>query len=218
MKYSVVIVAGGQGLRMGSSLPKQYIPIGNVPILMRTIEAFYQFHSSIQIILVLPSSHQAYWSELCIQYKFIIPHEITSGGDTRFHSVKNGLQLALGDIIAVHDGVRPFVSKKVITECFYQAQKHGAAIPTIDVYETLRHINDNSSITVNRDEYRLVQTPQVFQSDLLKKAYEQAYNNIFTDDASVVEALGYSIHLVEGNRENIKITTPFDLTISQALI
>ncbi len=218
MKYSVIIVAGGKGLRMGGDLPKQYIPIQGKPILMRTIEAFYQFNAAMQIILVLPTDHQPYWSELCLQHSFTIKHEVAQGGETRFHSVRNGLQLAKGDVVGVHDGVRPFVSQEVLTRCYEMAEKTGATIPVIPVVESLRLVQHDASKAVDREAYRLVQTPQVFHLDKLQKAYAQDFNPLFTDDASVVEAAGYAITLVEGNRENIKITTPFDLKISSVLL
>ncbi len=219
MKYSVIIVAGGKGLRMGGDLPKQFLPIADKPVLMRTIEAFYHFDSAMQIILVLPLVHQEFWKSLCAEYSFTIPHQIATGGETRFHSVKNGLELSQGDVTGVHDGVRPFVSNKVIQSCYQEADEVGAVVPVVDVVETLRHIiSPNESKTVNRSDYKLIQTPQVFQTKLLRQAYQQEYSPLFTDDASVVEALGYPIYLVEGNRENIKITTPFDLKISDALV
>lgn len=218
MKYTVVIVAGGKGLRMGGDLPKQYITVAGLPILMRTIQAFYQFDADMQIVLVLPADHQPYWQDLCKQYSFDIYHQIATGGETRFHSVSNGLSLATGALIAIHDGVRPFVSQEVIKRCFDQAEIHKSVVPVIEVVETIRQLEGDNSKTVNRDEFRLVQTPQVFQEQIIRKAYQQPFNPLFTDDASVVEACGYNIHLVEGNRENIKITTPYDLKISTALV
>ncbi|NDV57841.1 2-C-methyl-D-erythritol 4-phosphate cytidylyltransferase [Bacteroides sp. 519] len=219
MKYAL-IVAGGKGLRMGGELPKQFIPIGTgKPVLMYTIEAFYLYNKDIKIILVLPLSQQEYWKGLCKEHNFAIPHIIADGGETRYHSVKNGLQYVDNDgLVGVHDGVRPFVSQQVIENCYTLAAKHKAVVPVIGVVETVRKIEDAGSITVNRDQYKLVQTPQVFNSTLLKQAYNQPYTDAFTDDASVVEAIGIAIHLTEGNRENIKITTPFDLKIANALL
>lgn len=218
MKHSVVIVAGGKGLRMGGDLPKQYITVAGVPILMRTIQAFHQFDADMQIILVLPADHQSYWQDLCNQYSFTVKHTMATGGETRFHSVSNGLSLTTGNLIAIHDGVRPFVSQEVIKRCFEEAEIHGSVVPVIEVVETIRQLDGSGSKTVNRDDYRLVQTPQVFQERIIKNAYQQSFNPFFTDDASVVEAMGSEIHLVEGNRENIKITTPYDLKISTALV
>ena len=219
MKKYVLIVAGGKGLRMGGDVPKQFLPIGGKPVLMCTIEAFYSYDPTIDIILVLPVVQQEYWKCLCREYAFMIPHKIANGGETRFHSVKNGLMLVGdGGWVAVHDGVRPFVSKEVIDRCFSEVGKYNAVIPVVDVVETVRHLTGDSSETVNRDHYKLVQTPQVFAVSLLKSAYNQTYVPAFTDDASVVESLGIKIVLVEGNRENIKLTTPFDIKVANALI
>lgn len=218
MKY-VLIVAGGKGLRMGTELPKQFLPIGGKPVLMRTLEAFYTYNSEIQIILVLPQSQQDYWKQLCREYHFLVPHAIADGGETRFHSVKNGLALVNAPgLVGVHDGVRPFVSQEVISRCYDLAAEKRAVIPVIDVVETVRHLEGEGSVTVNRDDYKLVQTPQVFDAELLKQAYDQPYTTHFTDDASVVESLGVSVVLTAGNRENIKITTPFDLKIATVLL
>lgn len=219
MKQYALIVAGGKGLRMGGELPKQFLPIGGKPVLMRTIEAFYTYNPEIQIILVLPGSQQSYWAELCREHHFSLPHVIADGGDTRFHSVKNGLLFVKTQgLVGVHDGVRPFVSREVIARCYALAAEKRAVVPVVDVVETIRHLESDNSVTVSRNEYKLVQTPQVFDADLLKRAYEQPYAPHFTDDASVVEALGVPVVLTAGNRENIKITTPFDLKIATALL
>ena len=221
MNKYIIIVAGGKGLRMGGEVPKQFLPIGGRPVLMRTMEAFYAFDAQIHIVLVLPVAQQAYWKELCEQYAFTLPYRLADGGETRFHSVKSGLDTIPTDeeaLVGVHDGVRPFVSAEVIGRCYVEAARTVAVVPVIDVVETVRHLeNDGRSTTVSRDEYELVQTPQVFSLDLLKKAYDQPYTPAFTDDASVVEALGHEVTLAEGNRENIKITTPFDLVVAEAL-
>ncbi len=219
MNKYVIIVAGGRGLRMGSELPKQFLLLGGKPVLMHTIEAFYHYDTDIQIVLVLPRDHQDYWKSLCSSYHFEIPHQIADGGETRFHSVRNGLQL-IGDtgLVGVHDGVRPFVSKEVIERCYLEAEQKQAVIPVVEVVETVRHLQGGESSTVPRNEYRLVQTPQVFSVPLLKKAYLQPYSPSFTDDASVVESFGEKVFLTDGNRENIKITTPFDLIIGKAWV
>ncbi len=218
MKKYIIIVAGGKGLRMGTEIPKQFIEVCGIPVLMRTISAFYNYDSSFDIILVLPIAQQDYWKNLCLKHKFNIPYRLADGGDTRYHSVKNGIALVEGEgLIGVHDGVRPFVSEEVIGRCYDEAAEVGAAVPVIDVVETVRHITSVGSETVPRNEYKLVQTPQVFRSNLLKHAYNQSYSSLFTDDASVVEALGEKISLVEGNRENIKLTTPFDLKMAELL-
>ncbi|MCQ4916653.1 2-C-methyl-D-erythritol 4-phosphate cytidylyltransferase [Bacteroides nordii] len=218
MTYTVLIVAGGKGLRMGSDLPKQFLPIGGKPVLMHTIEAFHHFDRTMKIILVLPQEQQTYWQELCAKHSFVIEHTVVDGGETRFHSVKNGLACVNSGLVGVHDGVRPFVSPEVIKRCYELAAIKKAVIPVIDVVETVRHITETGSETVSRNDYKLVQTPQVFDAELLKQAYAQEYTPFFTDDASVVEAMGVSVCLAEGNRENIKITTPFDLKISSALV
>lgn len=218
MKKHIIVVAGGKGLRMGGEIPKQFLPVGGRPVLMRTLEAFYAYDPSMHIILVLPESQQEYWRNLCREYNFTLPHEVADGGETRFHSVKNGLSLVYGEgWVGVHDGVRPFVSQTVISRCYQEAKSKQAVIPVIGVVETVRCLTENGSKTVPRDNYRLVQTPQVFDVALLRRAYTQEYSERFTDDASVVEALGESVCLVEGNRENIKITTPYDLKLAEVL-
>lgn len=216
-KYAI-IVAGGKGLRMGRELPKQFLPLEGKPVLMRTVERFVEADPAIRIVLVLPAAHQAYWKSLCAEYGFSLPYVLADGGETRFHSVKNGLQQVDADgWIAVHDGVRPFVSVETIRRCFDEAVRSGAAVPCLPVIETLREQNGAESRTVDRQRFRTVQTPQVFRARLLKEAYEQPYSGSFTDDASVVEAAGHRIALVEGNRENIKITEPFDLRVGEML-
>lgn len=213
----IIIVAGGKGLRMGTDIPKQFLPIGGRPVLMRTLERFREYSADLQIILVLPQAQQTYWKKLCQQYHFSVEYMLADGGETRFHSVQHGLALIPDDaegVVGVHDGVRPFPSVEVIAHCYETAREKKAVIPVIPVVETLRHITEG---TKPRGDYRLVQTPQTFDIQLLKAANRQPYNEGFTDDASVVEAYGYPITLVEGNRENIKITTPYDLKIAEVL-
>ena len=227
MSDYIIVVAGGKGLRMGSDIPKQFLPIGDKPVLMRTLERFREYSDDLQIIIVLPEAQQEYWQELCKKYDFKVEYLLANGGQTRFHSVQNGLALVPDDaegVVGVHDGVRPFPSIEVIRNCYETARTAKAVIPVIPVVETLRHISLTShplpltSKTVPRDEYRLVQTPQTFDIQLLKAANRQPYNDGFTDDASVVESYGHKITLVEGNRENIKITTPYDITVAEAII
>lgn len=216
----VIIVAGGKGLRMGSDIPKQFLPIGGKPVLMRTLERFRAYDDALQIILVLPEAQQAYWRELCGQYHFDVEYRLANGGQTRFHSVQNGLALVPDEaegVVGVHDGVRPFPSIEVIRNCYETARTKKAVIPVIPVVETVRHLEGDKSVTVPRGDYRLVQTPQTFDIQLLKAANRQPYNDGFTDDASVVESYGFEITLVEGNRENIKITTPYDLAVAEIL-
>ena len=228
----VIIVAGGKGLRMGSDISKQFLPIGGKPVLMRTMMRFREYSPTLQIILVLPKAQQDYWQELCKEYDFKLEYLLANGGETRFHSVQHGLALIPDDaegVVGVHDGVRPFPSFEVIRNCYETARTAKAVIPVIPVVETVRKLSpenpdkpDNpkahSSVTVPRNEYRLVQTPQCFDIQLLKAANQQPYNDGFTDDASVVEAFGFDVTLVEGNRENIKITTPYDMTVAEALL
>ena len=217
----IIIVAGGKGLRMGSDIPKQFLPIGGKPVLMRTLERFREYSEDLQIILVLPEAQQAYWKELCKEYDFKVEYLLTDGGETRFHSVQHGLALIPDNaegVVGVHDGVRPFPSIDVIRRCYETARTAKAVIPVIPVVETVRHLEEDKSVTVPRGDYRLVQTPQTFDIQLLKAANRQPYNDNFTDDASVVESYGHVITLVEGNRENIKITTPYDLKIAEILI
>ena len=292
MQDFVIIVAGGKGLRMGSDIPKQFLPIGGKPVLMWTLERFREYSADLQIILVLPEAQQDYWRQLCEQYHFQVQYQLANGGQTRFHSVQNGLSLIPDDaegVVGVHDGVRPFPAIDVIRNCYETARTAKAVIPVVPVVETLRHVyssglngltrtettnesekvrcnneseevrkvrcnneseevrkvrcNNTLSTTVPRGDYRLVQTPQTFDIQLLKAAYKRAqnqtcldsaereqsrpkvkaanrqpYNDGFTDDASVVEAYGFDITLVEGNRENIKITTPYDITVAEAIL
>ena len=222
MERYAVIVAGGKGLRMGGDVPKQFLPIGGKAVLMRTIEVFRQVYPDIRIILVLPASQQEYWQQLCREYAFVQPLQIADGGETRFHSVSNGLRMIPDDtdgIVGIHDGVRPFVSAGTIRRCYDEAARCGAVVPVVPVVETIRRLReDGTSLTVPRDEYKLVQTPQTFRISLLKEAYRQTYTPFFTDDASVTEAMGVPVRLVEGNRENIKITTPADIRFVNGLL
>jgi 2-C-methyl-D-erythritol 4-phosphate cytidylyltransferase len=206
---------------MGTDIPKQFLPIGGKPVLMRTIERFREHSAHLQIILVMPEAQQDYWRKLCQRYQFTVEYTLADGGETRFHSVQHGLALIPNDaegVVAVHDGVRPFPAIDVIRRCYETARISKAVIPVIPVVETVRHLHDGSSETVPRSDYRLVQTPQCFDVQLLMAANRQPYNDGFTDDASVVEAFGYSITLVDGNRENIKITTPGDMKMAEMLI
>jgi 2-C-methyl-D-erythritol 4-phosphate cytidylyltransferase len=214
-----LIVAGGKGERMNVDIAKQFLEIQGKPILMHTLEAFQRFDASMQMILVLPAIQIEFWKNLCQQHDFALRHQIVEGGDARFYSVKNGLNTIIApSIVAVHDGVRPLVSMETIARCFEAAEKFDAAIPVVDLVDSIRQLTEDGSQSVNRNLYKLVQTPQVFDTELLKKAYEQDFSPLFTDDASVVEAMGQHVQLVEGNRENIKITTEFDLRIAETLI
>lgn len=223
MKKYLLVVAGGKGLRMGGDMPKQFQLLGDRPVLMVTIERLYAMDNSLQVVLVLPEEHFDLWRELCKQYSFQVPLQLAAGGNTRFHSVQNGLAM-IDDIedaiVGVHDGVRPFVAQSVLDKAYREAWINGAVIPMIEIQDSLRHIVGGlgASEVVPRDRYRLVQTPQVFRLSLLRRAYEQRYVEAFTDDASVVEALGEQVYAVEGNRENIKLTTPFDMMVARTLM
>ncbi|GHT35694.1 2-C-methyl-D-erythritol 4-phosphate cytidylyltransferase [Bacteroidia bacterium] len=217
-KYAI-IVAGGRGIRLGGEVPKQFLELAGKPVLMHAIDAFLRYDEGIHLILVLPETQISFWNELCRKHNFKQKCPIAKGGETRFHSVKNGLSLIDGEgLVAIHDGVRPLVSADTISRCFEAAAEHRAAVPVVDSVDSIRQIIDSESIAVARENFKLVQTPQVFDVRLLKDAYQQAFTSAFTDDASVVEAFGAKIHLTEGNRENIKITTVFDLKIAQCLI
>jgi 2-C-methyl-D-erythritol 4-phosphate cytidylyltransferase len=220
MKRYVLIVAGGKGARMGNELPKQFIPLNGRPVLMHTLERFHRWDLLADIILVLPETHQSYWNMLCKELDFRIPHRLVNGGETRFHSVQNGLSLVNEPgLVAVHDGVRPFVSEKVIADCFAEAERSGAAIPVVPIVDSIRErYEPGLSRPADRRRFVTVQTPQVFKSDWLFEAYRQTYRPDFTDDASVVEAKGFPVTLAPGNRENIKLTTPFDLLVAEAYI
>ena len=219
MKRYALIVAAGSGTRMGSSLAKQFILLAGKPLLMHTLKRFQEADESIQLVVVLPAREITFWKGLCHQHAFTIPHEVTAGGDTRFHSVRNGLSHVPDDcVVAIHDGVRPFVNRKLILHCFDEAAIHGNAVPFVPVHESLRKVSADGSEKVDRLEYLLVQTPQCFVSDTLKKAYASVSSTDFTDDASVVEEAGTKIHLVQGLKENIKITSPPDLLMAEGLV
>ena len=219
MEKCVIIVAGGKGLRMGGEVPKQFRVVAGRPVLMRTIEAFHRYDSAIGVILVLPDAHRDYWAALCREYAFTVPHTVVSGGETRFHSVRNGLQTVPGEVrlIAVHDGVRPFVSCRLLIDTFAVADEHGVAVPAVPVVDSLRRVTTEGNEAVARAEYRSVQTPQVFRAEILREAYRQPYIDTFTDDASVAEAAGYAVTLVEGDTDNIKITSPRDMVLAEML-
>ena len=219
MQLYVVIVAGGSGKRMGAEIPKQFLELAGRPVLMHTIERFRAFDETIEIITVLPENQLRHWCELQNKYSFQIPQTLVKGGSSRFYSVKNGLEFVNSPgLVAIHDGVRPFVSLDTIKRCFDMASEKGNAIPVISPADSLRMLNDSGSTPVDRRKVRQVQTPQVFNVELIRKAYMQNYTPEFTDDATVFEMNGGVINLVEGNRENIKITNPEDLLISKALL
>ena len=205
---------------MQREIPKQFIPIGGRPILMYTLEAFYKAVPGIKIILVLPESQVFGWKSLYSEYGFDIPHEITHGGKTRFDSVKNGLAQIPAEIglVAIHDGVRPLVSKEVILSSFEQAEKLGNAVAAVPLKDSIRWSKESENKVLDRSEYQLIQTPQTFQLHLIKAAFQRGHDPAFTDDATVLEATGAAIHLIEGSYSNIKITTPEDLIVAEALL
>ncbi len=219
MQQFILIVAGGKGSRMGSDLPKQFLPLGGVPLLMHTFDAFSFLYGSAEIILVLPSDIIDLWKKICGQYEFAIPHKIVEGGPKRFHSVKSGLRVVPGDsVVAIHDAARPLVSKKTITTCFEIAERKGNAVPSIAINESVREVDGSLNHSIDRNKLRIIQTPQVFKSSLIRRAYNQAYDEKFSDDASVLESMGEPIYLVPGNPENIKITRSMDLILAERLI
>jgi len=219
MKKFAIIVAGGSGSRMGTEIPKQFLEISGKPILMHTIQIFYNYDPEIDIILVLPEVQQKFWTELCIQNLFSLRHRITSGGETRFHSVRNGLKQIEGSgIVFIHDGARPLVSLETLKRCFETAVNCGNAIPVLPASESLRKQEGNQNISVDRSLFFSVQTPQTFQTEQIREAFRQNYDSEFTDDASVAEKAGFQIFMVEGNRENIKITTSADLIVAAAFL
>lgn len=219
MKKVALLVAGGSGKRMNSAVPKQFEMLKGKPVLMHTFRAFLNYDPEMDFVLVLPETQFDYWMELTKKFSFNIKYTLAPGGDTRFCSVKNGLELVADDaIVFIHDGVRPLVSAETIANCFQTALKVGNALPVVPVTESLRKMENDSNFSVDRTKYFLVQTPQTFQAAKIKNAYKQTANENFTDDASVLESTGEKIHLVNGNRENIKITYPHDLKTAGALM
>lgn len=217
-KKTVIITAGGIGKRMESDLPKQFLLLDGRPILAHCIQQFYTYDSSIQIIITLPSAWIEYWNKLCLSTNFTIKHTMVDGGIERYDSIKNALEKATGKLIAIHDGVRPLVSIKLIEEGFELAKEMGSAIPVIPVKESIRFVDREENKSLNRAHYFSVQTPQIFQEDILRKAYQISFHNAITDDASLVEESGVELSLFTGEEQNIKITTPLDLKIAELLI
>jgi 2-C-methyl-D-erythritol 4-phosphate cytidylyltransferase len=221
MNKAAVIVAGGKGTRMGSSVSKQYLPIGGKPVLMHTLSAFHKVDSSMKLILVIPALDFDFWKGLCDQYQFNIPHELVSGGNSRFQSVRNGLDVLNWEegLVAIHDGVRPFVDEEVISNSFAEAQKYGSAVAVVALKDSIRKLaDDGKSWYQERQYFRLVQTPQTFQIAKIKKAFQVTEMQQFTDDATVYEHQGWQVSLIAGNPENIKITTPEDMEYAEFLL
>lgn len=219
MVHYVVIVAGGSGTRMNSVVPKQFIELDGKPVLMHTIERFVKAIPGIKIIVVLSVAYQQQWADLCRKHSFEVLFQLADGGETRFHSVKNGLEFVPENcLVGIHDAARPLVSTQTICNAFEMAEKLGNGSPAVGIAESIREVDGDNNKAVDRSRYYTIQTPQCFSSTLIKKAFLQEYKSAFTDDASVLEAIGVKINLVEGNRENIKITTANDIVIAEALL
>ncbi len=227
MHRTTIIVAGGTGKRMGATVPKQFLLLMGRPLLCCTIEAFHRFDPAMPIVLVLPGDQIPVWGALCINFHFDVPHQVVAGGEERFHSVRNGLACVTHDgLVAVHDGVRPLLSADLIARCFAAAEEHGAAIPVVPISSSVRELTTEGSTSaplsaskaIDRSRLRAVQTPQCFRAPLLRRAFELPYDPAFTDEATLVERLGVAVHLVEGEEQNIKVTTPFDLKVAEAVL
>lgn len=219
MKYYAIIVGGGSGSRMKSDVPKQFMLLQGRPVLMHTIEAFYKSELQPEIIVVLNIDFHTYWEQLCIEHDFEIPHILVKGGLQRFHSVQNGLKYVKPkSIVAIHDAVRPLVKQEIITSAFRKAEDSGSAVTAIKSKDSVRQKTMNGTVSLNRDEIYLIQTPQVFSIETLNKAYKQDFRNEFTDDASVVERLGVEIELIEGDNRNLKITFPEDILLAEVYL
>lgn len=219
MKFYAIIVAGGSGKRMQTAIAKQFLLLNEKPVMMHTLQAFQLSELEPEIIVVLAKTEHEYWKELCLKYNFNVPHTLVEGGKERFHSVRNGLMSIKNDgVVAIHDAVRPIVSSSLITQTYKQAIELGNAIPCVSPSDSVRELEATGSKILNRDKLVLIQTPQTFDLGQLRIAYQQSFSPIFTDDASVVEASGFPINLIEGNRNNIKITFPEDLELAGFLL
>lgn len=219
VKYYAIIVGGGSGSRMQSDIPKQFLPLKGWPVLMHTIDAFHFSELNPEIIVVLNLDYHQYWENLCKEHNYTIPHQLVRGGLQRFHSVQNGLKnIKGGAIVAIHDAVRPLINPKLIDSAFRQAEELGTAIAAVRSRDSVRQRNQAGTVSLNRDDIYLIQTPQVFKSDILHKAYKQDYRNEFTDDATVVDRSGVEINLIEGDIRNLKITFPEDIRIAEVYL
>jgi 2-C-methyl-D-erythritol 4-phosphate cytidylyltransferase len=219
VKQAVIFVAGGTGTRMGSPLPKQFLTLNNTPILIHTLRNFFSFNQNFEMIVVMHHDYISFWKDLCLQFDDVPEHTVVAGGEERFHSVKNGIEAVSADVqhIAIHDAVRPLVSHETLTRCFNTLNEHNAVVPAIPINDSIREVHGVLNKSVDRSLYKRIQTPQCFESSMLKEAYSKPFSALFTDDASVVEANGHSVFLVEGNLENIKITSPIDLIVGESL-
>ena len=219
VKQAVIFVAGGTGTRMGSPLPKQFLKLNNTPILIHTLRNFFSFNRNFEMIVVMHHDYISFWKDLCLQFEDVPEHTVVAGGEERFHSVKNGIEAVSADVkhIAIHDAVRPLVSHETLTRCFKALNEHNAVVPAIPINDSIREVHGVLNKSVDRSLYKRIQTPQCFESTMLKEAYSKPFSPLFTDDASVVEANDHSVFLVEGNLENIKITSPIDLIVGESL-
>ena len=219
VKQAVIFVAGGTGTRMGSPLPKQFLKLNNTPIIIHTLRNFFSFNRNFEMIVVMHHDYISFWKDLCLQFEDVPEHTVVAGGEERFHSVKNGIESVSADVkhIAIHDAVRPLVSHETLTRCFNALNEHNAVVPAIPINDSIREVHGVLNKSVDRSLYKRIQTPQCFESNILKEAYSKPFSPLFTDDASVVEANGHSVFLVEGNLENIKITSPIDLIVGESL-
>ncbi len=219
MKKIVLITSGGVGLRANSSLPKQFVELLGKPMLMYSFFAFSKYSSDIEFVLTLHKDQIDYWEKICKKHKFVINHKVVEGGPTRFHSVKNGLKYVENNaLVAIHDGARPFVNLDVISSTFRMAERFGNAIPSVNLTDSVRLVENMHNSPINRNKIKIIQTPQCFKSELIKDAYNQNYDERFTDDACVLESRGHKIFLTEGNPENIKITTALDFKIAESFL
>jgi 2-C-methyl-D-erythritol 4-phosphate cytidylyltransferase len=219
VKYYAIIVAGGSGNRMQTAAAKQFLLLDGLPILMHTMKAFENCVLKPQLLLVLNIHQQEYWEELCTKYNFTVAHKVVKGGQERFHSVQNALKtIRSSGVISIHDAVRPLVSPELLERSFKTAAEKGNAVAGVHPTDSIRVVEQENNKAIFRELVYQVQTPQTFQSAQLKKAYQQPYRNSFTDDASVVEHAGYEINMIEGERDNIKITYPLDLELATLLL
>ncbi len=218
MNLSVIITAGGVGKRFSSEVPKQFLSLMGTPVLMRTLNSFFNWNPMNEIILTLPTEWISYWEKLVKKHDFKIPHRIVDGGNERYHSIKNALDMCSGDFVMIHDGVRPLVDKGTLNRCLDALKNNKAVVPYIEIKDSIRKLIGANSVSRDRKNYVVVQTPQCFDLKLIHRAYQGEYQEVFTDDASVAENNGLEIYLVKGNEENLKITTPIDFKIAESLI
>ena len=217
--HAVIFVAGGTGTRMGRALPKQFLTLNNTPILVHTLRNFHAFNPFFEMVVVMHHEYISFWKDLCLQFENVPEHKVVAGGEERFHSVQNGLNALSEKIefVAVHDAVRPLVSHETLSRCFQALNENSAVVPVIPINDSIREVHGTGNKSVDRSLFKRVQTPQCFRASVLKEAYNKPFSPLFTDDASVVEANDHSVFLVEGNLENIKITSPIDLIVGEAL-